>query len=48
LRARTAGELVELTADLPAHAGGEVLELRGVFGSVKQPRRLVSGRFAGA
>jgi hypothetical protein len=28
--------VVQVTADLPDHAGDEVLELRGVFGSVKR------------
>jgi Domain of unknown function (DUF1707) len=36
LQARTAGELVAVTADLPAQADDEALELRGVFGSVKR------------
>jgi hypothetical protein len=39
LRARTAGELAEVTADLPDQAGDKVLELRGVFGSVKRQGR---------
>jgi hypothetical protein len=36
LRARTAHEVVQVSADLPDHADDEVLELRGVFGSVKR------------
>jgi hypothetical protein len=36
LQARTAAELVEVTADLPDQASDKVLELRGVFGSVKR------------
>jgi hypothetical protein len=39
LRARTAGEVAQVTADMPDHAGDEVLELRGVFGSVKREGR---------
>jgi Domain of unknown function (DUF1707) len=39
LRARTAGELAQVTADLPDQARDEVLELRGVFGSVKREGR---------
>jgi hypothetical protein len=39
LRARTTGEVAQVTADLPDHAGDEVLELRGVFGSVKREGR---------
>jgi hypothetical protein len=31
--------VVEVTADLPDHPGDEVLELRGVFGSVKREGR---------
>ena len=40
LQARTAGELAEVTADLPDRTG-QVLELRGVFGSVKRQGRWV-------
>jgi hypothetical protein len=36
LQARTAGELAAVTADLPDQAGDKVLELRGVFASVKR------------
>jgi hypothetical protein len=39
LRAGTAGEVAQVTADLPDHAGDEVLELRGVFGSIKREGR---------
>lgn len=39
LQARTAGELAEVTADLPDHADNDALELRGAFGSVKRNGR---------
>lgn len=44
LRARTAGELAEVTGDLPAQSDGEALELRGVFGTVKRQGRWVVPR----
>jgi hypothetical protein len=41
LQARTASDLTAVTADLPGQAGEQVLELRGVFGSVKRQGRWV-------
>jgi hypothetical protein len=41
LQARTEADLAEVAADLPDQAGGEVVELRGVFGSVKRRGRWV-------